>query len=324
MTLSPPCPAREIHIERDDAGQRIDNFLRSTLKGVPKSHLYRILRRGEVRVNRGRIRQDYRLATGDRVRIPPLRTGASPPECTPAPRLLEALETAILYEDADLMALDKPAGLVVHGGSGQRLGVIEGLRCLRPRLRSLDLVHRLDRDTSGLLLVAKRRRTLTELHRAFREGRVEKRYWVLVKGRIRQARRVAEPLRRGVLRSGERVVTVSPDGQPARTDFLPIAWSPRCSLLEARPRTGRTHQIRVHAAAAGHPVGGDSRYGDRDFNRQLRHAGLYRVFLHAHSLALREPACGRRLHLTAPLAPELGRVLDALHLEPPAPPPLDA
>ena len=316
-----PSPAREIHIEPEGAGQRIDNFLRSTLKGVPTSHIYRILRRGEVRVNQGRIRQHYRLRIGDRVRIPPLRMGASPPERLPPPGLLEALERSIMYEDAGLLALDKPAGVAVHGGSGQSLGVIEGLRRLRPHLRFLDLAHRLDRDTSGLLLVAKRRRTLAELHRAFREGRVEKRYRVLVKGRFDRVRRIDRPLVKGVLRSGERVVEVSQDGQPSRTDFLPIAWTPRCSLLEARPRSGRTHQIRVHAADAGHPVGGDPRYGDRDFNRELERAGLRRMFLHAHALRVPERSTGRPLTLAAPLPFELRRVLDALGLEAPVRPP---
>ena len=314
----PANPVQEMHIDADGAGQRIDNFLRSTLKGVPRSHIYRILRRGEVRVNRARIRQYYRLRGGDTVRIPPLRRAREAPEPLPAPRLLEMLERAIVYEDAELLALDKPAGVAVHGGSGLRLGVIEGLRCLRPELRFLDLAHRLDRDTSGLLLAAKRRRTLSELHHAFRAGRVDKRYWVLVKGRFDRARIVDRPLAKGVSRSGERVVEVSPEGRASMTDFLPVAWGAHCSLLEARPRTGRTHQIRVHAAAAGHPVGGDPRYGDRDFNRDLRSAGLQRMFLHAHALRFRGRVAGRRLVFEAPLGAELRRVLDLLGLEAPA------
>ena len=312
-------PAHEIRIEPDGAGQRIDNFLRTTLKGVPKSHIYRILRRGEVRVNRARIRQHYRLRTGDTVRIPPLRTGSGPPERLPGTRMLDMLERSIVYEDADLLALDKPAGIAVHGGSGLRLGVIEGLRCLRPELRFLDLVHRLDRDTSGLLLIAKRRSSLTALHRAFREGHVDKRYWVLVMGRFDRTRRVDLPLVKGISRSGERMVEVSEAGQASTTDFRPVAWTRDCSLLEARPRTGRTHQIRVHAADAGHPVAGDPRYGDRDFNRRLQGAGLQRMFLHAHALRIRESVSGRRLVLEAPLGAELGRVLEVLGLESPAP-----
>ena len=307
-------PAHEIRIEPDGAGQRIDNFLRTTLKGVPKSHIYRILRRGEVRVNRGRIRQHYRLRTGDTVRIPPLRTGSGTPELVAGPRALRMLERCVVYEDADLLALNKPAGIAVHGGSGLRLGVIEGLRCLRPELRFLDLVHRLDRDTSGLLLIAKRRGSLTALHRAFREGRVDKRYWVLVMGRFDRARRVDRPLAKGILRSGERMVEVSQAGQASTTDFRPVAWGRDCSLLEARPRTGRTHQIRVHAADTGHPVAGDSRYGDGDFNRHLERAGLRRMFLHAHALRFRESAGVRRLALEAPLGPELQRVLEVLGL----------
>ena len=313
-----PRPAHEIRIQPDGAGQRIDNFLLGALKGVPKSCVYRILRRGEVRVNRGRIRQHYRLRNGDRVRIPPLRTGPSAPVRKAGPRLLGMLEQSIVHEDDRLMVLDKPAGIAVHGGSGQRLGVIEALRGVRPRLRFLDLVHRLDRETSGLLLVAKRRSTLAELHRAFREGRVEKRYWVLVKGRLDRPRRVDTPLLRGVLRSGERVVKASEDGSPSRTDFFPIAWGPRCSLLEARPRTGRTHQIRVHAAESGHPVGGDPRYGDREFNRDLQRIGLRRMFLHAHALRVREQGGDRSLDLATPLPPELRHTLVALDIAAPA------
>ena len=310
-------PAHEIRIEPERAGQRIDNFLRTTLKGVPKSHIYRILRRGEVRVNRARIRQHYRLRTGDTVRIPPLRNGSGMPELVAGPRVLQMLERCVVYEDAALLALNKPAGIAVHGGSGLRLGVIEGLRCLRPELRFLDLVHRLDRDTSGLLLIAKRRSSLTALHRAFREGRVDKRYWVLVMGRFDRTRRVDRPLAKGILRSGERMVKVAQGGQASTTDFLPVAWSGDCSLLEARPRTGRTHQIRVHAADTGHPVAGDSRYGDRDFNRRLESAGLQRMFLHAHALRVRKSAGGPHLDLEAPLGPELQRVLEVLGLRMP-------
>ena len=309
-----PRPPHLIRIESGNAGQRIDNFLLGALKGVPQSHIYRILRRGEVRVNRGRIRQHYRLRAGDQIRIPPLRTGVGNPRPRPAPGLLEQLEASIVHEDADLLVLDKPAGLAVHGGSGLRLGVIEGLRCLRPALRFMDLAHRLDRDTSGLLIVAKRRRPLLDLHRAFREGRVEKRYLVLVKGRFDRARRIDSPLAKGVLRSGERFVSVSVQGQASRTDFVPLTWSSRSSFLEARPRTGRTHQIRVHAADAGHPVGGDPRYGDREYNRSLERCGLRRMFLHAHSLRIREATSGRHLSFEAPLPGELRRVLDALGL----------
>ena len=314
-TIAQPDPPHLIRIESGNAGQRIDNFLLGALKGVPQSHIYRILRRGEVRVNRGRIRQHYRLRAGDQVRIPPLRRGVGDTRPRPAPDLLDRLEASIVHEDADLLVLDKPAGLAVHGGSGLRLGVIEGLRCLRPALRFLDLAHRLDRDTSGLLIVAKRRRPLLDLHRAFREGRVEKRYLVLVKGRFDRARRIDSPLAKGVLRSGERFVSVSAQGQASRTDFVPLAWNSRSSFLEARPRTGRTHQIRVHAADAGHPVGGDPRYGDREYNRRLERCGLRRMFLHAHSLRIREAPSGPHLSFEAPLPGELRRVLDALGLE---------
>ena len=236
-------------------------------------------------------------------------------ERLPPPFLLDTLEAAILYEDENLMVLNKPAGLAVHGGSGHAFGLIEGLRRLRPRHGFLDLVHRLDLDTSGLLLVAKRRGALVDLHRAFRNGQVDKRYWLLVKGRFHRVRSIDDALLKGVSRSGERVVRASKEGQPARTDFYPVAWNPRCSLLEARPRTGRTHQIRVHAATAGHPVGGDQRYGDRDFNRQLQGAGLRRMFLHAHSLCLTDRAAGRHFRLEAPLPSDLDRILGVLDLD---------
>ena len=314
-TIAQPDSPHLIRIEPDHAGQRIDNFLLGALKGVPQSRIYRILRRGEVRVNRGRIRQHYRLQAGDQVRIPPLRRGVGDTHPRPAPGLLDQLESSIVHEDDDLLVLNKPTGLAVHGGSGLKLGVIEGLRCLRPAFRFLDLAHRLDRDTSGLLIVAKRRRSLLDLHRAFREGRVEKRYLVLVKGRLDRARRIDTPLAKGALRSGERFVRVSPQGQPSKTDFVPLAWNSRSSFLEARPRTGRTHQIRVHAADSGHPVGGDPRYGDREFNRRLERCGLRRMFLHAHSLRIREPTSGRRLSFEAPLPGELRKVLDALGLK---------
>ena len=314
-----PSPAHEIRIEPEGAGQRIDNFLLGTLKGIPKSHIYRILRRGEVRVNRGRIRQHYRLRPGDRVRIPPLRSAPASSAPGPGPGFLDSLRRAILYEDELVMALDKPAGVAVHGGSGQTLGLIEGLRCLRPELRFLDLAHRLDRETSGLLLVAKRRRALTELHRAFREGDVEKRYFALVRGRVERRHRIEIPLWRGALRSGERVVRASPEGRASRTDIIPIAWDSRCSLVEARPRTGRTHQIRVHSAESGHPVGGDPRYGDRAFNRILSRTGLHRMFLHAHSLRVRSRLSERPLVFAAPLPPELRQALRRLDLHIPAP-----
>jgi 23S rRNA pseudouridine955/2504/2580 synthase len=303
----------------EQAGQRIDNFLATRLKGVPKSRIYRILRRGEVRVNRGRVRPDYRLVSGDQVRIPPLRM-AQPDgrERTPPGRhTLAALERAVLYEDERLLALDKPAGLAVHGGSGVAHGVIEALRAARPEARFLELVHRLDRDTSGCLLIAKRRSALRALHEALREGRVEKTYLTLLAGHWQGGSfDVTAPLARNQLRSGERVVRVDAAGKASQTTFAPRELlghgASAASLMEVRLGTGRTHQIRVHAQHIGHPMAGDEKYGDDAFNRTLRALGLRRLFLHAARLVLPAPPWDERLVIEAPLPRELRAVLEAL------------
>jgi 23S rRNA pseudouridine955/2504/2580 synthase len=272
--------ARTVDIA-EDAGQRIDNFLCRLLGGVPRSRVYRMIRRGEVRVNGGRVRPTYRLAAGDRVRIPP---HFAAPE-TPAPfvgdRQLTAIEAAILYEDGDLLVLNKPAGLAVHGGSGVAFGAIEALRHLRPEGR-LELVHRLDRDTSGCLLIAKRPRTLRQLHAHIRAGRLVKVYTLMVHGSWPEGlRRVDAPLRRYVAASGERRVRVDPRGKPSLTEFEVLARAPGATLLTALLHTGRTHQIRVHAASKAHSLVGDEKYatpaeleGDRD-------RGIGRLCLHA-------------------------------------------
>ena len=307
---------RELIVDEHHAGQRIDNFLMARLKGLPRTRIYRILRRGEVRVNRGRIRQHYRLKPGDVVRIPPLRLApGGAPVGPPAGGLMERIEACILFEDPGLIVLDKPSGVAVHGGSGRSHGVIEALRASRGTRGYLELVHRLDRETSGCLLIAKRRRVLTALHAAFRDGRVAKRYVALVEGRWRDGPREVETgLKRNVLRSGERVVRVDAAGKAGRTRFAPLAVGSAASLVEARPFTGRTHQIRVHAASVGHAVAGDTKYGDRDFNRRMRERGLRRLFLHAASLAFENPLDGERLAVEAPLPPELARVAADLGL----------
>jgi 23S rRNA pseudouridine955/2504/2580 synthase len=307
--------AHELTIDERHAGQRIDNFLMASLKGLPRTRIYRILRRGEVRVNKGRIRQHYRLKPGDVVRIPPLRLGEAVTPEEPAAGLLQRVEEAILFEDGGLIVLDKPSGIAVHGGSGRSHGVIEALRASRGAHQYLELVHRLDRDTSGCLMIAKRRPVLTALHAALRHGKVAKRYLVLVEGNWGGgAREVETGLRRNVLRSGERLVRVDAAGKVGRTRFVPRATSKRASLVEARPFTGRTHQIRVHAASAGHPVAGDVKYGVREFNKWMRNHGLRRLFLHAAGLELDNPGDGTRLKLTAPLPAELARVLASLNL----------
>jgi 23S rRNA pseudouridine955/2504/2580 synthase len=295
----------------DAAGQRIDNYLTKRLKGVPKSHIYRILRSGEVRVNSRRVRAEYRLEEGDRLRVPPVRT--RPGAAAAGERSAPPLEADILYEDEVLIAIAKPAGVAVHGGSGVSYGVVEQLRAARPDAPFLELVHRLDRDTSGVLMLAKRRSALLALHRQLREGRVLKLYLVLVKGRWRDAKRnVRLPLDKYVLGSGERRVAVSEEGAPSHTIFrLKQSW-PDFSLLEAELKTGRTHQIRVHLAHLGFPVAGDDKYGDFAFNKSLARRGLKRMFLHSARTVIEHPQTAAGLALEAPLPASLGDFLATL------------
>jgi 23S rRNA pseudouridine955/2504/2580 synthase len=308
----------EVAIDEASAGQRLDNFLARTLKGVPKSHLYRIVRSGEVRVNGRRTGPDARLAEGDRVRIPPIRT-AQP--ATPASLAAGAARAGerlvVLYEDDDLIALDKSAGVAVHGGSGIAHGVIERLRAARPQARFLELVHRLDRETSGVLLVAKKRAALTALHAAWRAGEVDKRYLVLARGRWRDAKRVVKlAVHRYTTREGERRVRVEDEGQHAQTTFRRVTvWperDPPLALLEAELHTGRTHQIRVHLTHLGFPLAGDDKYGDFAWNRELAKAGLKRMFLHAARLALAHPRTGEALAFASPLPPDLAGFVASL------------
>jgi 23S rRNA pseudouridine955/2504/2580 synthase len=298
-------------VDGESAGQRLDNYLAKLLKGVPKSHIYRILRSGEVRVNSRRVEPGYRVRGGDRLRLPPLRTAKRPRTGTRAPG--PRLDAEVLYEDEHLLAINKPAGVAVHGGSGISRGVVEQLRLERPEERFLELVHRLDRETTGVLLLARRRSALTELHRQLREGQVQKIYCALVKGRWRDERRsVTLPLRKHVLGSGERRVSVGDDGLSAHTVFrLRRNW-PGFSLLEAELKTGRTHQIRVHLAHLGFPIAGDDKYGDFALNRQLMKRGLKRMFLHASRVVLAHPRSGATLRLEAPLPGDLQGFLSAL------------
>ncbi len=297
----------------DSAGQRIDNYLTKRLKGVPKSHIYRILRSGEVRVNSRRIGPDYRVQEGDRLRLPPVRT-ARPRDAAPAP--VPPWHPAIIHEDEVLLAIDKPAGIAVHGGSGVSHGIVERLRAGRPQAPFLELAHRLDRETSGVLMLAKRRSALLALHRQLREGLVQKLYLALVKGRWRDAKRnVKLPLDNYFLKSGERRVGVSGDGTPAHTVFrLQRAWQ-GYSLLEAELKTGRTHQIRVHLAHLGFPVAGDDKYGDFALNKVLARQGLKRMFLHASRAVIEHPQSGASLTLEAPLPEELQSFVAALDAE---------
>lgn len=294
-------------VGEESAGQRIDNFLVRLLKGVPKSHVYRIVRSGEVRVNKGRVGADARLAAGDIVRIPPVRL-AAPAERPRVPA--SAARIPVLFEDDFLLALDKPAGLAVHGGSGVAFGVIEQLRAERPGAVFLELVHRLDRGTSGVLLLAKKRAALVALHRALRAGEFDKRYAVLVRGKWRDEKRVVRlALHKFATRAGERRVRVESDGREALTVFYRrCTWSdhdPPLALLDAELKTGRTHQIRVHLAHLGFPLAGDDKYGDFAWNKVLAKTGLKRMFLHAGTLAFAHPVTGNPVALEAPLAPEL-------------------
>lgn len=303
-------------MDRETEGQRIDNFLMRHLKGVPRSHLYRVLRRGEVRVNKGRVKADYRVRADDMVRIPPMRvTEPGVPAPVPAERLGD-LRQAILYEDDRLIVLDKPAGLAVHGGSGLSYGLIEALRQMRPG-KELELVHRLDRETSGCLLISKRRSALRELHGLLRDNRLDKRYLALLTGPLERSEVVVDaPLRKNVLRSGERMVHVDNErGKPARSIFRRLGQFSGYTLAEVRLLTGRTHQIRVHARHLGVPLAGDPKYGDDDANRRLRALGLKRLFLHASALTFRLDYLGRSLRVEAPLPAALENLIKAISVK---------
>ena len=292
-----------LEVGEESVRQRIDNFLVRHLKGVPKSHVYRILRSGEVRVNGGRIKQDYRLQAGDKVRGPPVRIAA--PEPRPA---AHSLRLPVVFEDDALIVIDKPSGIAVHGGSGISFGVIESLRAERPKAKFLELAHRLDRDTSGLLLIAKKRSALVELHRMLREGEIGKDYCAVVKGRWKGgARKVDVALHKFVTAAGERRVSARTDGARAVTQFKLLALGDSVSQIEARLLTGRTHQIRVHAAHIGHPILGDDKYGDFELNRELVKSGVKRLFLHARRLSLLHPLTSESCEFEAPLPADMQR-----------------
>ncbi|CUX97218.1 23S rRNA pseudouridine(955/2504/2580) synthase RluC [Candidatus Hoaglandella endobia] len=294
-----------IIISEDETGQRIDNFLRTQLKGVPKSMIYRMIRKGEVRVNKKRIKPKYKLQNKDAVRIPPLRQGdtTSASFYTGFNKQVAALSDAVLYEDDHLLVLNKPAEMAVHGGSGLSFGVIEGLRALRPDASFLELVHRLDKDTSGALLVAKKRSVLCALHEQLREKKVQKNYLALVHGRWKSSIKVVSvPLIKNIFSSSERIVRTGSRGKPSETHFkVEERFTKLATLVRASPVTGRTHQIRVHTQYAGHPIAFDNRYGDSAFNQQLKTCGLHRLFLHAAALTFKHPASGETLHIEAPL-----------------------
>lgn len=302
---------RRISVDSDSGGQRIDNFLRRQLKGVPRTRLYRLLRRGEVRVNGGRIKPGYRLQAGDEVRVPPVRTGEATPRA-PSGRVLDRLAGAIRYEDDDLLIVDKPSGMAVHAGSGVAYGVVEVLRALRPQVAFLDLAHRLDRHTSGILVLCKGRSALGRMHEQFRLGTIGKRYYALLYGRLpRGGLPVAARLARHTGKGGETMVEVAADGKEAHTVFKTTETVGAWTLADAAPATGRMHQIRVHAAQAGVPIAGDERYGDLEANRSAREAVLKRLFLHARCLTFTHPR-GGEMTCTAPLPTDLMTCLERL------------
>ncbi|WP_065391732.1 23S rRNA pseudouridine(955/2504/2580) synthase RluC [Photorhabdus namnaonensis] len=296
-----------VTIDDDEAGQRVDNFLLARLKGVPKSMIYRIVRKGEVRVNKGRVKPEYKLSAGDVVRIPPVRV-AERQEAPVSAKLdkVAALGDCILYEDDHILVLNKPSGTAVHGGSGLSFGVIEGLRVLRPEAKFLELVHRLDRDTSGILLIAKKRSTLRALHEQLRLKQMQKDYLALVRGQWQSHCKVVQaPLLKNILQSGERIVKVNNEGKPSETRFKVEERFTNATLVKASPVTGRTHQIRVHTQYAGHPIAFDDRYGDKVFDSQLSDTGLNRLFLHASALKFTHPSTGETLRLEAPMDEQL-------------------
>jgi 23S rRNA pseudouridine955/2504/2580 synthase len=303
-----------------DAGQRIDNYLSRILKDVPRSLIYRILRTGEVRVNGKRAKPETRLAEGDRIRLPPLQRKTDEQRAAersaPSRSLREFVTGAIIHEDRDLIVVNKPAGVAVHGGSGLSAGVIEALRAARPELKELELVHRLDRDTSGVLMIAKRRAVLRELHALLRERDMEKRYLALVVGRWPFGTKTIDlPLKTNMKSGGERIVRVHADGQQAITTFKPIQhFGKLATLLDISLGTGRTHQIRVHAAHAGHPIAGDEKYGDRERDAKLKPFGLQRMFLHAQSLTF-ERKGAKPFTASAPPPPDWQAVMEKLKQE---------
>jgi 23S rRNA pseudouridine955/2504/2580 synthase len=318
LTPAPPpkgakSPVELRTISAQEAGQRIDNFLMRHFSRVPRSRVYRLLRKGEVRVNRKRVDAEYRIAAGDEVRLPPVHIDHTEEPGRPSSRLQELIERSVIFQDKHLLVIDKPSGVAVHGGSGMSFGVIEALRASRPR-ESLELVHRLDRDTSGCLCVARDRATLVALHALIRDGGMHKTYLALVSGDWQLGtKRIDAPLATDERRQGERHVRVAAAGKDSVSVFKPVQFFGKvATLMQVDIPTGRTHQIRVHAAYAGHPLLGDDKYGDRERNAELKGAGLKRIFLHAQSIAFDWPGSGVPFHASAPLPADLAAVLDAI------------
>ncbi|MEZ8051699.1 MULTISPECIES: 23S rRNA pseudouridine(955/2504/2580) synthase RluC [Vibrio] len=301
-----------VDIDEDMAGQRIDNFLRNQLKNIPKSMIYRIVRKGEVRVNKKRIKAEYKLKAGDLVRIPPVTIEEKTEENVLSTKLnkVSELEQCIIYEDDHMLILNKPSGTAVHGGSGLKFGAIEALRALRPDARFLELVHRIDRDTSGILLVAKKRSALRHLQAQFREKTVQKYYFALVMGEWKNSCKVVNaPLLKNEVNS---IVRVNPNGKASETRFKVLEKFQEATLIQASPITGRTHQIRVHAQYTGHPIAWDDRYGDRRFDAYTGKVGLNRLFLHAANIKFTHPGSEEKMDISAPMERRLEKALTGL------------
>jgi len=302
-----------IEISAAQAGQRIDNFLLTLEKGVPKSRIYRAIRKGEVRVNKGRIKQTYKIQAGDSIRVPPLHTSDKVVMTTVNDHVRKQLTEAVIFEDDHILALNKPPGLAVHAGSNIDQGIIESLRIIRSELPYLELVHRLDRDTSGCLLLAKSRDSLLNLQQQMINHDIDKRYLTLLRGYWdKEERLIEQPLQKNAVSSGERMVRVDPEGKYAKTIFVPVESFPKAQLTEVILFTGRTHQIRVHSAFMNHPVAGDDKYGHRNFNRDMKKVGLKRMFLHSWKLGITHPETNEPLLLVAPLPVQLNNVLEKL------------
>ncbi|MCU7835526.1 MAG: 23S rRNA pseudouridine(955/2504/2580) synthase RluC [gamma proteobacterium symbiont of Taylorina sp.] len=302
-----------IEIDEKNTGQRIDNFLLNYLKGVPRSHIYKIIRKGEVRVNKGRIKQIYKLKYGDVVRVPPVKLAEKPSLPAPGRSLLSLIENSIIYEDASLMVINKPSGVAVHGGSGVSYGIIEAVRALKTEQKFLELVHRLDKDTSGCLLIAKKRSALIAVQDLLRHRQTDKRYQALLCGRLSfSQKKVSAPLLREALKSGERFVRVDPSGKESTSFFTTMEQFNNSTLMEIKIITGRTHQIRVHSQSIGHCVAGDSKYGNYACNQRLKQQGLKRLFLHSAQMSFQHPETGKKITIKAPLADELEKFLTVL------------
>lgn len=316
QTLTKKSVAEHIVVGPEQAGRRIDNYLTAYLKDVPKTRIYRMLRKGEVRVNSARVKQDYRIMEKDVIRVPPVfRNENRKSDTKPPPGLLGKIVQNLIYEDDNLLVLNKPAGIAVHAGSGEKFGVIEILRELHPG-EYLELAHRLDKHTSGCLLIARNHKVLRDLHNMLRNTEdIEKQYLALLKGNLDEIREVSIALRKNELLSGERMVQPDITGKYARTTFTPVKKYNGLTLASVEIATGRTHQIRVHAASIGHPVAGDDKYGDREFNKRMKKNGLKRMFLHAGALSFKLPHTGKTKTFKAPLPVELEKLLHKLHHE---------